>query len=49
MEYERDMKNLTRIMEQRKESLERAKAEDESTDPVSGGAFDDRAYLAMIN
>ena len=52
MEYERDMQTLTRIMEQRKESLERAKVEYDNSShdaavPV-GVAFQDSAYLAMI-
>ena len=49
------MQTLTRIMEQRKESLERAaklaEAEEGSSNaeaPVNG-AFEDRAYLAMLN
>ena len=38
-------------MEQRKESLERAKAEDDEfeSNEATSGVFDDKSYLAMIN
>ena len=37
-------------MEQRKESLERAKADDEfESNDATSGAFEDKSYLAMIN
>ena len=46
IEYERDMSKLTRILEQRNASLERAKI---IVDESLSSAFEDKAYLAMIN
>ena len=47
--FDKDMATFNRIMESRKESLERAAKDTKTNQELNCSAFDDDAYLAMIN